>query len=373
MPGAGAGNGTADCSYGGWMRISQNVPYQRTGTVQHETNHGVGVGTTDRWYNNANLRSETNRGLWLGPRANELLRFFENAPEDVISMTGDGTHMWPTKIDQNYKGTMLNYGINGAHEDSGSKLLYYANAMMTEYICEDGLNPTSSYHNGVPCYTMDYDFDKKYYIVSEDTELGLYSEGYVRVNDKDELVWSNAAANDSAAWEIEYDLETGYYHFKNEATGKYIGTSSRSIKTVADKGDKTRIQLMPARQPMEFGKGDTKYNTRGYWMGWTNSRGANLNLLPGKLGSDGQGKFSYTGLDFSNAATSQRFIFISEDDLAAYQAAAHAATGLTIAPSAESHTVVGIYTIDGIKIDSERPGVILVKYSDGSIEKRIVK
>ena len=61
--GSGAGGGTADCSYGGWMRVSQTTSYQQTGTMLHEPNHGVGVGTTSQWYNNPNLRSNTSSGV----------------------------------------------------------------------------------------------------------------------------------------------------------------------------------------------------------------------------------------------------------------------------------------------------------------------
>ena len=40
----GSGTPTADCSYGGWMRIGPNAGNQAIGTVLHETGHGVGVG-----------------------------------------------------------------------------------------------------------------------------------------------------------------------------------------------------------------------------------------------------------------------------------------------------------------------------------------
>ena len=41
-------------------------------------------------------------------------------------MTGDNTHMWP-------------YGINGAHEDTGSEVLYIGNGLITQALGEDGL------------------------------------------------------------------------------------------------------------------------------------------------------------------------------------------------------------------------------------------
>ena len=34
---------TADCSYGGWIRVGSNASYQATGTLLHEMLHGVGV------------------------------------------------------------------------------------------------------------------------------------------------------------------------------------------------------------------------------------------------------------------------------------------------------------------------------------------
>ena len=31
---------TADCSYGGWIRVGSNASYQATGTILHEMLHG---------------------------------------------------------------------------------------------------------------------------------------------------------------------------------------------------------------------------------------------------------------------------------------------------------------------------------------------
>ena len=52
----GASTQTADCSYGGWMRIGPNAGNQAIGTVLHETGHGVGVGTSTR-YADTNLHN----------------------------------------------------------------------------------------------------------------------------------------------------------------------------------------------------------------------------------------------------------------------------------------------------------------------------
>lgn len=129
---------TADCSYGGWMRVGPNASYQRTGTILHELLHGIGVGTHWVWYDNANLRSNTSRGTWLGDRVTELLRFWDNNATSVLN--GDGTHMWP-------------YGINGADEDSGSELLYIGCALIAQALGEDGLPPTGGFCT--PTYTFD--------------------------------------------------------------------------------------------------------------------------------------------------------------------------------------------------------------------------
>lgn len=57
----GASTPTADCSYGGWMRVGPNSSYQQTGTILHEASHGVGVGTSNEWRSNI-FREEGDRG-----------------------------------------------------------------------------------------------------------------------------------------------------------------------------------------------------------------------------------------------------------------------------------------------------------------------
>lgn len=379
----GSGTPTADCSYGGWMRIGPNPSYQRTGTVQHETNHGVGVGTTQRWSNCAELRENTTWGYWLGRRANELVNFLENTANNEVRVTGDGTHMWATHANGGTS-QLLNYGINGAHEDSGSKLLYFANALLTEYLCEDGLCPTSSYSNGMPCYTYTFDEDKKYYIVSESADRGLYDAGFLYQRNASAMGWkpkSFEEVNDSAAWYIEYTPSTGYYRFKNVMSGKYMThSSSGSAVTLATKANPSateNFQLLPGRVDLEFGASGDKFKTYGYWFTWNN--GGNKSLQAGAFGSrTGYGSNSIANFNFSNSATNQRWIIISEDELEAYYQAASVVTGIEgivmddLTDEGEK-TVIGIYSVDGVLLPQAQKGVNIVKYSDGTSRKVIMK
>ena len=86
------------------------------------------------------------------------------------------------------------------------------------------------------------------------------------------------------------------------------------------------------------------------------------------FGSIKQGTF-----DFSNKATAQQWIIISEDELEKYKEIA-IATGIeTIeeesADSSDDPQIVEIYNSTGIKINSLEKGVNIVKYSNGEIKK----
>lgn len=188
----GSGTPTADCSYGGWMRVGPNASYQRTGTIMHEMGHAIGVGQHAIW-RDGNMRANGNRGDWLGDRANEVLRFWNNNPSAV--MTGDNTHMWP-------------YGINGAHEDTGSEALYIANGLITQGLGEDGLPPTGGF--STPAYVFEQEDNVKYYLKNEDEDAGLYSSYLVANPNKttvkcEEMTAAEAEADDNAAWYITFD------------------------------------------------------------------------------------------------------------------------------------------------------------------------
>ena len=293
VPGAGAGGGTADCSYGGWMRVSQNVPYQQTGTILHETNHGVGVGTTGEWYNNSNLRAETSRGLWLGPRANQVIKFLQNDP--AATLTGDGTHMWP-------------YGINGAHEDTynpESTILYYGNVFTTHALHHDGLICSSSVGFATPAYVFQQEDNQKYFLTSEDNDnvnfLTMTATGTLRMEAY------NPENSDDFAWYISYDPKTSYYIFQNAGTGRYLTYSGgfKGINRTGNPAAADKFHLLPARQTTTLGQ----YTGTGYWV--TFNKGSNT-LQAGASAPTSQ------SLNFSNSATNQRWLFLTEDQLQTY-------------------------------------------------------
>ena len=259
-----AGTPTADCSYGGWMRVGANASYQQTGTVLHETNHGVGVGTSNVWWD-GNYRADGNRGKWLGPRATQMIQFLNK--DNSAYMTGDNTHMWPVS---SFSGP--NYGINGAHEDSynpENTLLYYGNVLLTHALHQDGLVCSSSVGFASPAYTFSQDDETRYYIKTTDEELGggtlllgvAENGGLTQRPMNTEL----AEDNDNFAWNLLYDAKTAYYTLRNVGTGRLLScsnqqfkTSHRPVPTVTE-----RVQLLPSRSTYRKG---TSLRTSSYWI-----------------------------------------------------------------------------------------------------------
>jgi len=111
------GTPTADANIDGWINFGSNPDYQRTGTAMHELAHTVGVGTHRKYW-------ELMQNSWQGNRANDILKFIINDPNARIN--GDSTHFWP-------------YGINGAHEDDGSEMLYIIHSLIIQGMKADGL------------------------------------------------------------------------------------------------------------------------------------------------------------------------------------------------------------------------------------------
>lgn len=297
----GAQTPTADCSYGGWMRVGPNASYQRTGTILHELLHGIGVGTHWVWYDNANLRSNTSRGTWLGDRVTELLRFWDNNASSVLN--GDDTHMWP-------------YGINGAQEDTGSELLYIGCALIAQALGEDGLPPTGGFCT--PTYSFDQEDTIKYYIKNEDPEGGLYTSYLREYRFKqlqgDEMTAEEAINNDSCAWYITFNPQTRYYQLRNVATGCYLtyyGTGLNGFKLTNQGFASTNenFHLMRSRIDANFG-GTTKNGIRGYWIIHPEST-----MSPTCLNAGTNGLTNTASFNMSNDATKQRWLIMTADEL----------------------------------------------------------
>lgn len=341
-----AGTPTADCSYGGWMRVGANESYQQTGTILHETNHGVGVGTSDIWWN-GNYRQDGDRGKWLGPRATQMIRFLNK--DNTAYMTGDNTHMWPIS---SYSGP--NYGINGSWEDSynpENTLLYYGNVLITHAMHQDGLICSSSVGFASPAYTFEQDDETKYYIKTTDdlgneTSLLTVTESGALI--QKEVRATEALENDSFAWNIVYYPKTAYYALRNVATGKLLSystqykTTTRTSPTTAE-----QVQLLPSRT--NFKKGNL--STPSYWITIRKMalRVASKTVVNG------------ASFDTSDKNTKQHWLLLTADKFAAFdEYCAEKGIGIEDVKSDESLTPnsslregEAIYDLSGRRINSQ--------------------
>ena len=337
-----AGTPTADCSYGGWMRVGANESYQQTGTILHETNHGVGVGTSDIWWN-GNYRQDGDRGKWLGPRATQMIRFLNK--DNTAHMTGDNTHMWPVS---SYSGP--NYGINGSWEDSynpENTLLYYGNVLITHALHQDGLICSSSVGFASPAYTFEQEDDTKYYIKTTDnlgnetslltvTENGGLAQKEIRAEE--------ALRNDSFAWNIIYFPKTAYYALRNVATGKLLSCSTTQFKTVTRTSPTAaeQVQLLPSRT--NFKKG--KLNTSSYW----------ITIRKQALKVTNQTTVSGASFDASDKNTKQHWLVLTADQFSEfddYCVEKETGIGESLSPNHSQRECGVIYDLSGRKVNSQ--------------------
>ena len=297
--GAGGGAGTADCSFGGYMRVGGNSSYQRTGTIMHEGSHGLGViGWNDgssptNWISDI-YRANTSRGYWQGDRVDRVVQFLENS--STAHLNGDYQHMWP-------------YGINGANEDDGTPILYYSNALIIQALGEDNL-PLWGYSFASPAYTFEQDDTLKYYLKNADEDRGLRTS-YLRENKSKALRWEmglseDILANDSFAWYITFDPTTCYYTFKNVGTGNTLIYSGSTFKTIAEpKNGQQRIQLLAARETTRIGT--HTFATKSYWM--ADPEGSKA-LVANANGTSAGANFNH-----ANTATTQRWFLMTGDEV----------------------------------------------------------
>lgn len=381
----GAETPTADCSYGGWMRIGPNAGNQAIGTVLHETGHGVGVGQHVRWNECEDTRENQGKyGKWLGREANDVLHFLENYYGDEVFFTGDAVHGWGTSSNTSIANATISYDwlVNGADKDKHAELQYIGGMCILHGLFIDGLPPTASNwyttdQNGIAGYTYNFDDNKKYYLMNKDKDRGL-GEGLLYQRASTDIAWkpllTGEVLSDSAAWYMEFDPQSCLYSFKNASTGKYLthptsgNLEVKVLKTSPTKAEK--FQLMPDRTDVTINIEGKKNKTHGYWFTWDNSGFKSMGAASFS-NRRGYGSISQEAFDFSNKATTQQWIILSEDELAAYQQKAIETSINAVNTSDE--TIVGIYTMDGILLNALQQGFNIIKYSNGQVKKIFVE
>lgn len=343
----GASTPTADCSYGGWMRIGPNAGNQAIGTVLHETGHGVGVGTSDR-YADTNLHN----WKWYGREANKMYSFLENKEANPYTsdfcMVGDGTHAWGSSA-------TYDWFVNGADKDKHLELQYVGGCCLLYAMFIDGLCPTTAYTNGLAGYTFNFDETKKYYLMCKNSASGLgeallYANGSKTIALKD-MLSDNNGIPDEAAWTLTYEPETGMYLFKNVAKNKYLSKrSGYMLYTTAKPADTEKFQLMPDRTDVTITTATDKLTTHGYWITGTSTLSANT--------SNYTSNASFVTFDFSDSATKQQWIILSEDEIAKYWPAT---TGITEVKAENNINATNeqTYNINGQRINGNVKGLII--------------
>lgn len=304
----GASTPTADCSYGGWMRVGPNASYQRTGTIMHEALHAIGVGTHTMYNGSSSpLRAGSGTGQWLGDRATELIRFWDNNATAIVN--GDGTHIWP-------------YGINGAHEDNGTEALYIGTSLLAQAVGEDGLPATGSMGCGSPYYSFNQEDDVKYYIKNESETYGLYSSFLVE-DASHNLKWktmtaAEAEASDAAAWYVTFTPGNQYYQLRNAATGYYMtysATGTNGIKTVSRTAPTSaeNFQLMRSRIDVKTSAGTVVTPQRGYWVIHPEAGTS----TPDCLAAYSSESVTTQSLDLADNKQAQRWLILTRDEATA--------------------------------------------------------
>jgi hypothetical protein len=327
-----SGTPTADCSYGGWIRVGSNSSYQRTGTLLHEMLHGVGVGTCGFWYDNDNFRerrdgSNRSSGHWLGDRANDVVRFLDN--NDTEQLNGDYQHLWP-------------FGINGANEDKGTAALYIANSLVCQALCEDGLPATSSINFAAPYYAFDQEDTIKYYLKNEDATYGRYTS-FLKENADKTLKWTimstaEAELNDSVAWTITFNPKTCYYTFTNVATGDNIAYTSGVFKCKAKAvTTESRLQLIRGRMDVVSGS-----EVRGYSL----VRPENT-TSPHCLGASAGSAVSPLTFNYANSQHRLRWLILTAEESRALDAVAPPTSIKAVTTQNASEQPADIYNLSG--------------------------
>lgn len=301
-----SGTPTADCSYGGYIRVGPTESYQATGTLLHEMGHGIGVGTHSTY--TGDIRSESSRGIWYGKRATRFLQFWDNS--DGVKLTGDGTHLWATGAAQS-----LSYTINGAHEDNHSDASYYGNSLLMQAVVEDGLAPVGGNLQGL-AYTFEQEDEKAYFIRNSDANYGLNSAFLVDNNGTLQLrVMSSKEAQKSsnnAMWNFTFNPATQTYRIKNQSTGRYVyyatDNADNGFKTTTSTTSEIDLRLQLSFVDVQMEGADKVFDC--YHIMRKNSTPSPQALCAKNASVTGSTSFSNT-----RAATAQRWVILDADEL----------------------------------------------------------
>lgn len=303
-----SGTPTADCSYGGWIRVGPIESYQATGTLLHEMGHGIGVGTHSTY--TGDIRSESSRGIWYGKRATRFLQFWDNS--DGVRLTGDGTHLWATGAAQG-----LSYTINGANEDAHSDASYYGNSLLMQAVVEDGLAPVSGNLQGL-AYTFEQEDGKSYFIRNSDENYGLKTSYLVDNNGTLQLKTLSKAeaqtASNNAMWNITFNPSSQTYRIKNQTTGRYIyyasDNANNGFKAATSTSNEINLRLQLSFVDVVLGQGSSALTLDSYHFMRATSTPSPQAMCAKTTTITGSTAFSNT-----NAATAQRWIITDADGL----------------------------------------------------------
>lgn len=323
---------TADCGYGGYMRVGPKAQYQQTGTILHEINHGVGVGETDEWW--SDIYRKDNR--WLGPRATKMIQFLNDDP--TAYMTGDNTHMWPESA-YTVPGFGINYGDTNNPENT---LLYYGNVLITHAMHQDGLICSTGVGFASPAYVMQQDDDTKYYIKNESAECGV-DDSYLTVDGGKLCIkkaeTADVAGNDAYAWHVVYDATTAKYTLRNALTEQYISCEEDSY---ALSDTPCALQLLPSWN--DFTKGTFSKTT--YWI--TSDWHA----------MQGSGDVPVVATFSHGASAAQRWLIMTADEALSFdQAGDTDDISETVVPQTKGDDAV--YNTAGQRVNSDYKGIII--------------
>lgn len=352
----GSGTATADCSYGGWMRIGPNASNQAIGTVIHETGHGVGVGTSSRWDD-----TDFHDWRWKGHEANAMLQFLENKAGDPnYYMVGDSKHSW---------GQTASYDwfVNGADKDRHDEYQYIGGCCLLYAFFVDGLCPTTGYSNGLSGYSFNFDDSTKYYLMCKDATRGL-STGLTTLNKQSLLYYylkneyvlgSSEEIPDNAAFYLEFDPYSGMYFFRNVEYNRYLShqdaNSISAKKATSAPTAAEQFQLMPARTDVTIKVGDVSITTNGFWLTWVDSGNKALSANV----KSPTGNCEVADYSSSDAATKQQWIILSERQVQQLNQAA-IATALEQIESSAVPTDDRIYNLTGQRVLAPTRGLYIV-------------